>query len=252
MKKILMFMAIMIAVVSLSSCGSLENNEDCLYSYKSSTKNKPYNYKSSSNLESLLGRTNKIIEPLNIYNKAKKQLDDYYEAKKQLDDYCKAKKQLDGYYKAKKQLDDYNIINKFNIATNEKVIVLNDSMCTISFINKRYNSNFELYSQSRIEYTLVKLRKGPVKGTTIYSSIFLHVNCESKKSIQKTIDYIDNGISHSLQEDVLEDYMFKLLKKTYDDNIKKGMSKEDAKANCLYIRAIANSDTYGKNIVFKN
>ena len=236
MKKILMFMAIMIAVVSLSSCGSLENNEDCLYSYKSSTKNKPYNYKSSSNLESLLGRTNKIIEPLNIYNKAKKQLDDYYEAKKQ----------LDGYYKAKKQLDDYNIINKFNIATNEKVIVLNDSMCTISFINKRYNS------QSRIEYTLVKLRKGPVKGTTIYSSMFLNVDYESKKSIQKTIDYIDNGISHSLQEDVLEDYMFKLLKKTYDDNIKKGMSKEDAKANCLYIRAMANSDTYGRDIVFKD
>ena len=232
MKKILMFMAIMIAVVSLSSCGSLENNEDCLYSYKYLTKNKSYNYKSSSNLESLLGRTNKIIEPLNIYNKEKKQ--------------------LDGYCKAKKQLDDYNIINKFNIATNEKVIVLNDSMCTISFINKRYNSNFELYSQSRIEYTLVKLRKGPVKGTTIYSSMFLPVNCESKKSIQKTIDYIDNGISHSLQEDVLEDYMFKLLKKTYDDNIKKGMSKEDAKANCLYIRAMANSDTYGRDIVFED
>ena len=235
-------MAIMIALVSLSSCGSLENNEDCLYSCKSSTKNKPYNYKSSSNLESLLGRTNKIIEPLNIYNKAKKQLDDYDKAKKQLDDYNKAKKQL----------DDYNITNKFNFATNEKVIVLNDSMCTISFIYKRYNSNFELYSQSRIEYTLVKLRKGPVKGTTIYSSIFLPVNCESKKSIQKTIDYIDNGISHSLQEDVLEGYMFKLLKKTYDDNIKKGMSKEDAKANCLYIRAIANSDTYGRDIVFKD
>ena len=246
-------MAIMIAVVSLSSCGSLENNEDCLYSYKSSTKNKPYNYKSSSNLESLLGRTNKIIEPLNIYNKAKKQLDDYYEAKKQLDDYCKAKKKLDGYYKAKKQLDDYNIINKFNIATNEKVIVLNDSMCTISFINKRYNnSNFELYSQSRIEYTLVKLRKGPVKGTTIYSSMFLNVDYESKKSIQKTIDYIDNGFPHNLQEDVLEDYMFKLLKKTYDDNIKKGMSKEDAKANCLYLMAIANSDTYGRDIIFKD
>ena len=225
-------MAIMIAVASLSSCGSLENNEDCLYSCKSSTKNKPYNYKSSSNLESLLGRTNKIIEPLNIYNKAKKQLDDYN--------------------KAKKRLDDYNITNKFNFATNEKVIVLNDSMCTISFIYERYNSNFELYSQSRIEYTLVKLRKGHVKGTTIYSSIFLHVNCESKKSIQKTIDYIDNGFPHNLQEDVLEGYMFKLLKKTYDDNIKKGMSKEDAKANCLYIRAIANSDTYGRDIVFKD
>ena len=235
MKKTLMFMAIMIAVVSLSSCGSLENNEDCLYSYKYLAKNKPYNYKSSSNLESLLGRTNKIIEPLNIYNKAKKQLYDYNKAKNQLDDYNKAKKQL----------DDYNI-------TNEKVIVLNDSMCTISFIDGRYNSNFELYSQSRIEYTLVKLRKGPVKGTTIYSSMFLNVDYESKKSIQKTIDYIDNGISHSLQEDVLDDYMFKLLKKTYNDNIKKGMSKEDAKANCLYLMAIANSDTYGRDIVFED
>ena len=245
-------MAIMIAVVSLACCGSLENNEDCLYSYKYLTKNKSCDYKSSSNLESLLGRTNKIIEPLNIYNKAKKELYDYNKAKKQLYGYNKAKKQLYGYNKAKKQLDDNNITNKFNIATNEKVIVLNDSMCTISFIDERCNSNFELYSQSRIEYTLVKLRKGPVKGTTIYSSMFLNVDYESKKSIQKTIDYIDNGISHSLQEDVLEDYMFKLLKKTYDDNIKKGMSKEDAKANCLYIRAIANSDTYGKNIVFKN
>ena len=222
MKKILMFMAIMIALVSLSSCGSLENNEDCLYSCKSSTKNKPYNYKSSSNLESLLGRTNKIIEPLNIYNKAKK------------------------------QLDDYNITNKFNFATNEKVIVLNDSMCTISFIYKRYNSNFELYSQSRIEYTLVKLRKGPVKGTTIYSSIFLPVNCESKKSIQKTIDYIDNGFPHDLLDDSLEGDVFKLLKKTYNDNIKKGMSKEDAKANCLYLMAIANSDTFGQDIVFED
>ena len=235
-------MAIMIALVSLSSCGSLENNEDCLYSCKSSTKNKPYNYKSSSNLESLLGRTNKIIEPLNIYNKAKKQLDDYDKAKKQLDDYNKAKKQL----------DDYNITNKFNFATNEKVIVLNDSMCTISFIYKRYNSNFELYSQSRIEYTLVKLRKGPVKGTTIYSSIFLPVDCESINSIQKTIDYINNGFPHDLLEDVLEGDNLKLLKKTYNDNIKKGMSKEDAKANCLYIRAIANSDTYGRDIVFKD
>ena len=90
--------------------------------------------------------------------------------------------------------------------------------------------------------------------TTIYSSIFLDVDVdyESKKSIQKTIDYIDNGFPHNLQEDVLEGYMFKLLKKTYDDNIKKGMSKEDAKANCLYLMAIANSDTYGRDIVFED
>ena len=71
---------------------------------------------------------------------------------------------------------------------------------------------------------------------------------ESEKSIQKTIDYINNGFPHDLLEDGLEGDVFKLLKKTYNDNIKKGMSKEDAKANCLYIRAIANSDTDGELI----
>ena len=224
MKKILMFMAIMIAVVSLSSCGSLENNEDCLYSYKSSTK------------------VRKSLKELS------KRLDSLAIDKKQ-------NPQLSIYLKAEKELRKYHFYG--NNITNKKIILLNDSMCTISFIYKDYDDSnlgryLVQYSQLKFEYTLVKLRKGPVKGTTIYSSMFLNVDIEKKYSIQKTIDYIDNGISHSLQEDVLEGYMFKLLKKTYDDNIKKGMSKEDAKANCLYIRAIANSDTYGKNIVFKN
>ena len=31
-----------------------------------------------------------------------------------------------------------------------------------------------------------------------------------------------------------------LERRNYDDYIKKGMSKEDAKANCLYIHAMAN------------
>ena len=146
--------------------------------------------------------------------------------------------------------DSDNIINK-------KIIFLNDSMCTISFVYKCYDDSnlgrcLGRYSQSKFEYTLVKLRKGPVKGTTIYSSIFLHVNCESINSIQKTIDYINNGLPHDLLEDALEGDVFKLLKKTYNDNIKKGMSKEDAKANCLYLMAIANSDTFGQDIVFED
>ena len=220
MKKILMLMAIMIAVVALSSCGSLENNEDCLYSYKSSTK------------------VRKSLKELS------KRLDSLAIDKKQ-------NPQLSIYLKAEKELRKYHFYG--NNITNKKIILLNDSMCTISFIYKDYDDSnlgryLVQYSQLKFEYTLVKLRKGPVKGTTIYSSMFLNVDYESKKSIQKTIDYIDNGISHSLQEDVLEGYMFKLLKKTYNDNIKKGMSKEDAKANCLYIRAIANSDTDGKEI----
>ena len=205
MKKILMFMAIMSAVISLSSCNSFENKA------KNSLENE---------VEDSLGN---IPDSLFILRKAEETL---YEN------------------------DSDNIINK-------KIIFLNDSMCTISFIYKDYDDSnlgrcLGRYSQSKCEYTLVKLRKGPVKGTTIYSSMFLNVDYESKKSIQKTIDYIDNGISHSLQEDVLEGYMFKLLKKTYDDNIKKGMSKEDAKANCLYLMAIANSDTYGRDIVFED
>ena len=207
MKKILMLMAIMAAVISLSSCNSFENKA------KNSLENE---------VEDSLGN---IPDSLFILRKAEETL---YEN------------------------DSDNIINK-------KIIFLNDSMCTISFIDKDYDDSnlgryLERYSQSKFEYTLVKLRKGPVKGTTIYSSILLPVDYESAsiKSIQKTIDYIDNGFPRNLQEDVLEGDVFKLLKKTYNDNIKKGMSKEDAKANCLYIRAIANSDTYGRDIVFKD
>ena len=209
MKKILMLMAIMAAVISLSSCNSFEN-------------------------------------------KAKNSLENEVE-----DSLCKMPDSLFILRKAEETLyepnDSNNIINK-------KIIFLNDSMCTISFVYKCYDDSnlgrcLGRYSQSKCEYTLVKLRKDPIKEkTTIYSSILLPVDYESVsiKSIQKTIDYIDNGFPHDLLEDVLEGDVFKLLKKTYNDNIKKGMSKEDAKANCLYIRAMANSDTYGRDIVFKD
>ena len=201
MKKILMLMAIMAAVISLSSCNSFEN-------------------------------------------KAKNSLENEVE-----DSLSKMPDSLFILRKAEETLRDSCYINK-------KIIFLNDSMCTISFIYKEYDDSnlgryLERYSQSKIEYTLVKLRKGPVKGTTIYSSMFLDVDYESEISIQKTIDYINNGFPHDLLEDVLEGDVFKLLKKTYNDNIKKGMSKEDAKANCLYIRAIANSDTYDANTALK-
>ena len=199
-------MAIMAAVVSLSSCNSFEN-------------------------------------------KAKNSLENEVE-----DSLCKMPDSLFILRKAEETLYEQNDSNNI---TNKKIIFLNDSMCTISFIYKEYDDSdlgrcLWRYSQSKFEYTLVKLRKGPVKGTTIYSSIFLPVNCESINSIQKTIDYINNGFPHDLLEDVLEGDVFKLLKKTYNDNIKKGMSKEDAKANCLYLMAIANSDTYGRDIVFED
>ena len=199
-----MLMAIMAAVISLSSCNSFEN-------------------KAKNSLE------NEVED--SFENKAKKQL-----------------------HATMKEVARNPYTDKI---TNEKVIFSNDSMCTISFIYKEYDDSnlgrcLGRYSQSKCEYTLVKLRKDPIiEKTTIYSSIFLRVedlDYESEISIQKTIDYINNGFPHDLLEDVLEGDVFKLLKKTYNDNIKKGMSKEDAKANCLYIRAIANSDTYGKEI----
>ena len=206
MKKILMFMAIMAAVISLSSCNSFEN-------------------------------------------KAKNSLENEVE-----DSLCKMPDSLFILRKAEETLYEQNDSNNI---TNKKIIFLNDSMCTISFIYKEYDDSdlgrcLGRYSQSKCEYTLVKLRKDPIKETTTYNAIELSVDYESEKSIQKTIDYIDNGFPHDLLEDVLEGDVFKLLKKTYNDNIKKGMSKEDAKANCLYIRAIANSDTYGRDIVFED
>ena len=191
MKKILMLMAIMAAVISLSSCNSFEN-------------------KAKNSLE------NEVEDSLFILRKAEETL---YE-----------------------QNDSNNIINK-------KIIFLNDSMCTISFIYKDYDySNLGRYlgrySTSRMEYTIVKCKDDKYCETLLN----MENQFERMLSIQKTIDYIDNGFPHDLLEDVLEGDVFKLLNKTYNDNIMKGMSKEDAKANCLYIRAIANSDTYGKEI----
>ena len=133
MKKILMLMAIMAAVISLSSCKSFEN-------------------KAKNSLE------NEVEDSLFILRKAEETL---YE-----------------------QNDSDNIINK-------KIIFLNDSMCTISFIYKEYDDSnlgrcLGQYSQSKCEYTLVKLRKDPIiEKTTIYSSIFLDmdVDYKSEKSI---------------------------------------------------------------------
>ena len=123
MKKILMLMAIMIAMVSLSSCNSFDNKA------KNSLENE---------MEDSL---DKMPDSLFILRKAEETL---YE-----------------------QNDSNNI-------TNKKIIFLNDSMCTISFIYKEYDDSnlgrcLGRYSQSEIEYTLVKLRKYPLIE---YSSIF--------------------------------------------------------------------------------
>ena len=234
-----MFMAIVISVVSLSSCNSLEN----MYGYDD-----VYSYKSSTKVQKSLKELSKRLDSLAIDKKQNPQLSIYLKAEQELRKY--------GFYG--------------NNITNEKIILLNDSMCTISFIYKDYDDSnlgryLVQYSQLKFEYTLVKLRKGPVKGTTIYSSMFLNVDIEKKYSIKETIDYIDNGFLYGIPEYAIDNYsdlyfyyiqgddnILKLLKEKYDNYIKNGMSKEDAKANCLYLMAIANSDTFGQDIVFKD
>ena len=206
------------------------------------------------------------------YTKSLKSLKELSELHKRLDSlltiYKKQNPQLFILRKAEKELRKYHFYGN-NIA-NKKIIFLNDSMCVISFIYKSYDDSnlgryLERYSQLKFEYTLVKLRKGSFTGETIYHSMFLDVDIEKKYSIKETIDYIDNGFLYGIPEYAIDNYsdlyfyygqgddnILKLLKEKYDNYIKNGMSKEDAKANCLYLMAIANSDTFGQDIVFKD
>ena len=216
MKKVLMFMAIMIAVVSLSSCNSLENMNgyDDVYSYKYSTKNKSYNYKSLTNLKS----TNRQYS-LNIYDRAKERVRYSY------------------------------LSDCMDSITNVKVIVSNDSICTISFIHKYLDKPFApKIMEKKMEYTLFKAHKGykNERETKYYETILnMENDIDRHNSIEEAIVYINfignlydlaeepNAYLYDLQED-------NLLKKTYDEFIKKGMSKEKARDKCLYVRAMVN------------
>ena len=243
MKKVLMFMAIMIAVVSLSSCNSFENmyGYDDVYSCKSSTKNKSCDCKSSYNLK-YLEKINKRQNSfnINIYNKSKERLI-----------YDKAKERLRYSY-----LSDY-----MDSITNVKVIVSNDSICTISFIHKYLDNAYisPTLMEKKMEYTLFKVHKGykNERETEYYETIFnMEDDIDRHNSIEEAIVYINfignlydlaeepNVYLYDLQED-------NLLKKTYDGFIKKGMSKEDARDKCLYVRAMVNLvSNRGRRIIF--
>lgn len=185
MKKVLMFMAIMIAVVSLSSCNSFED-------------------KAKNSLE----------------NKAKEQL---HVTMKEL----------------ARNPETYKIAN-------EKVIFSSDSMCTISFVGSGQNG-FGRYSTSRMEYTIVKCKDDKYCETLLN----MENQFERMLSIKEEIYNIDNDFTCD-SPNVNLSMTDKMQMSYYDDNIMEGMSKEDAKANDLYVRAIANSDTYGRDIVFKD
>ena len=178
MKNVLMFMAIMIAVVSLSSCNSFED-------------------KAKKSLE----------------NKAKEQL---HVTMKEL----------------ARNPETYKI-------ENEKVIFSSDSMCTISFVGSGQNG-LGRYSTSRMEYTIVKCKDDKYCETLLN----MENQFERMLSIKEEIYNIDNDFTCD-SPNVNLSMTDKMQMSYYDDNIMKGMSKEDAKANDLYVRAMAILFTIG-------
>ena len=178
MKKVLMFMAIMIAVVSLSSCSLFEN-------------------KAKNSLE----------------NKAKEQL---HATMKEL----------------ARNPETYKIAN-------EKVIFSSDSMCTISFVGSGQNG-LGRYSTSRMEYTIVKCKDDKYCETLLN----MENQFERMLSIKEEIYNIDNDFTCD-SPNVNLSMTDKMQMSYYDDDIMKGMSKEDAKANDLYVRAMAILFTIG-------
>lgn len=120
--------------------------------------------------------------------------------------------------------------------TNEKVVFSNDSMCTISFIGRGQNG-FGGYNSSKMEYTFIKLAKDD-EGKTSYCEALLDMESQKdrRNSIKEAINDVDKG------------FLYGSSKAVYDEFIKKGMSKEDAKANYLYFQAMVNSAINGREI----
>lgn len=120
--------------------------------------------------------------------------------------------------------------------TNEKVVFSNDSMCTISFIGRGQNG-FGGYNSSKMEYTFIKLAKDD-EGKTTYCEALLDMENQKdrRNSIKEAINDVDKG------------FLYGSSKAVYDDFIKKGMSKEDAKANYLYFQAMVNTAINGREI----
>ena len=120
--------------------------------------------------------------------------------------------------------------------TNEKVVFSNDSMCTISFIGRGQNG-FGGYNSSKMEYTFIKLAKDD-EGKTTYCEALLDMESQKdrRNSIKEAINDVDKG------------FLYGSSKAVYDDFIKKGMSKEDAKANYLYFQAMVNTAINGREI----
>ena len=120
--------------------------------------------------------------------------------------------------------------------TNEKVVFSNDSMCTISFIGIGQNG-FGGYNSSKMEYTLIKLDKDD-KGETTYCETLLDMETKNdrRNSIKEAINDVDKGC------------LYGSSKAVYEEFIKRGMSREDAKANHLYFQAVVNSAINGREI----
>ena len=118
--------------------------------------------------------------------------------------------------------------------SNEKIVFSNDSMCTISFIGRGQNA-FGGYNSSRMEYTLMKVKN---EEETHYNESLLDMEDENdrKSSIKEAIEAIDGGYLHGSSEEA------------YKEFIKKGRTKEEAKADYLFFQAICNTVCNGRRI----
>lgn len=140
--------------------------------------------------------------------------------------------------KAKRQLHDTMKELAKNPETfkisNEKIVFSNDSMCTISFIGRGQNG-FGGYNSSKMEYTLIKVKN---EGKTHYNESLLDMEDakERRSSIKEAIENIDGG------------YLYGSAKEVYKEFIKKGRTKEEAKADYLYFQAICNTFCNGRII----
>ncbi len=117
--------------------------------------------------------------------------------------------------------------------SNEKVVFLSDSMCTISFIGRGQNG-LGGYSSTRMEYTLVKVNRKD--GDTQYNESLINMEekDERKSSIKETLEKIDGGYLRGAEKDA------------YDETARECKTKEEAKANYLYFKAMCNTIIHGR------
>lgn len=116
----------------------------------------------------------------------------------------------------------------------EKVVFINDSMCTISFIGRGQNG-FGGYTSSKMEYTLLKLENRE-RGTQYDEALLdMEDRDQRKGSIKEALENVDGGYLYGTEKDV------------YNECLRNcGGDKEKARADYLFSRALCNVISNGR------